>query len=100
MRPHLAHINNMLIKKKLAEEAKESKTSYAKYSKLVEKARNEGHEDDEIIEELEREKERIINDYREGDPIFQSGLINAKAACLNSLELVISEITSGIRNVD
>lgn len=95
MRPHMAHIQNTLIKKKLAEDASNQETSYKKYMKLVTKARNLGHSVYEIISELENEKnviEKMNHDNHEGDPIFQQGVRNAKTSCINAINIIIEEL--------
>lgn len=90
MRPHMAHIQNTMIKKKLAEKAKEP--SYDQYRRMVDAAFAAGWDKERILMELEAEKQRIQEDKREGDPIFQQGLQNAKASCVASIEILISEL--------
>lgn len=92
MRPHLAYIQNTLIKKHLAEKAADQSTSYRKYMSNVEKARKLGFHDSEIIKELESEAERIRKDIRAGDSLFLQGVANAQKACIDSIALIISEL--------
>lgn len=92
MKPHLAYINNTLIRKQLANEARNEQTSYRKYMGMVEQARQDGFNDDHIVSELEAEKWRIEHDLREGDAIFQQGLANAKTSCTIAIARIISEI--------
>lgn len=93
MKPHLAHIQNTLIKKQLAVEAGDRPTTYRKYWDMIKKEREKGTPDVIIIAELEGERARILKDQREGnDPLFQQGVHNAKVACLSSIELIISEL--------
>lgn len=92
MRPHMAHINNTLIKKKLAEDAKDQVSSYQRYRTIVKTAREAGYTDHEIMSALCAEKTRIQQDEREGDEIFKEGVRNSKIACLNAISMVMSEI--------
>jgi len=93
LKPHLAHIQNTLVKKQLAEEAADRNTSYRRYMHMIEAARRNGYSEERIVAELEAEKERILKDQREGDdPLFQQGVHNAKVACLSSIELILSEL--------
>ncbi len=86
----MRHIAQTLIRKEAIEKAKEP--SVSKYWKKVRQAQAMGYLPEEIIKELESEKERIIADVREGDPFFQSGLENSKISCLNALTLIISDL--------
>lgn len=93
MKPHLAHIQNTIIKKQLSEDAKNTKTSYAKYRMRVEHAIRAGHPKEDIILELECEISRIMDDQRESnDPLFQQGVHNAKVACISSIRTIIAEL--------
>lgn len=90
MRPHMAHLHNTFIKRRLAEDA--AKTSIDKYEALVEKARRGGFSDEEIIAELEAEKIRVQSDLRMGDANFLQGVRNAQRSCLASIDFVISQL--------
>lgn len=92
MKPHMAHIQNTLIKKRLSEEAKDEKSTYAKYRELADKALANGYPKEAIIDELESEMAEIQLDVRNGDHLFQVGVSNAKQACLNAIRTVISEL--------
>ncbi len=92
MKPHMAYINNMLIRKQLSNEARNEQTSYRKYKGLVERAMRLGHTNEEIIEELKMEAERVMADRRDGDAIFTQGLANCKTSCVNAITLIISEL--------
>jgi hypothetical protein len=92
VKPHLAHISNTLIKKQLACMAGNEQTAYAKYKNKVDFALAAKVKESEIIEELNREIETIEADKRDGDPIFQEGIHNAKTACISAIRLLISEL--------
>lgn len=92
MRPHMAHIHNTMIKKRLADEAADTKSSIRKYRDLVEKARASGYDDDAIIIELESEKDRIRKDIQCGDSLYLKGVENAQTACLASIDEIIKEL--------
>lgn len=92
MRPHMAHLQNTLIRKQLMNEAGNKQSSYSRYRALVTRAREQGFTDEQIIHELLIEKERIKRDIRIGDSIFQQGVANSQNACMVSITLVISEI--------
>lgn len=93
MKPHLAHIQNTLIKKQLVVEAGDRPTTYKRYWEMIKRAREAGTSDETIIAELEAESARILKDQRESDdPMFQQGVHNAKVACMSSIELIISEL--------
>lgn len=92
MRPHLAHMNNTLIRKQLANEAGNKQSAYSKYRKIVAEAREMGFDNEHIILELEAEKARIKQDIRVGDSIHMQGVANAQNACMVSIALVISEL--------
>ena len=92
MKPHLAHINNTIIKKQLADDAKNTKTSYAKYRAKIDKALANGYPKQAIIDELEHEVQDIMLDERDGDPIFKQGVHNAKVACISSIRTIIAEL--------
>lgn len=88
----MAHIAQTLIRQQEAHEAYNPKSSYEKYTELVDNALKQGFTTEQIIAELEMEKKKIFNDQREGDAIFKSGFANVKASCLNALALIISEL--------
>jgi len=92
MRPHMAHINNTLLKKKLAEDAADRATSYKRYMDKVKDAKALGFSVQAIIVGLEEEMEHIKQDERDGDGIFQFGLKNAKESCLNAISNIIEEL--------
>lgn len=92
MKPHMAHIAETMIRKELAVEAKNPKTSYTRYCQLVDRARAGGYSDADIIKELKEERKRISDDKREGDPLFQEGVHNSKVSCLHAISLIISEL--------
>lgn len=93
MKPHLAHIQNTLIKKVLAEDAKKERTSYARYRGIADKALARGVPKAMVIAELESELDTIGRDVREGDdPFFQEGVRNAKVSCTNAIKVVIQEL--------
>ena len=98
MRPHMAHINNTLIKKHLAKEAGDESLSYQKYMQMVNRAETDGWKLPMIIAELKAEKERIELDPRNGggEPILQQGFDNAKMACINAINRIISELKGEI----
>lgn len=95
MRPHMAHIQNTLIKKQLSEEAGNHKTSYRKYKRLVDSAISQGYDEGQIILELEVEKQRIKNDVKESDdPFFIQGVKAAQRSCEMAINLIINELKS------
>lgn len=98
MRPHMAHINNTLIKKQLAKAAANENTSYKNYMAMVQRAEKDGWKLPMIIAELQAEKRRIEEDPRNGsgDPILQQGYDNAKMACVNAIRVIISELKGEI----
>lgn len=93
MKPHLAHINNTLIRKHLAERASDQESSYKRYRSLSNKAIAQGYSVYQVIEALEEERKRIERDETfKGDPLFEYGVANAKQACINAIKLVIDEL--------
>lgn len=92
MKPHLAYINNTLIKKQLAKEAKNEKTSYVKYRTKVDKALKAGYPAYAIISELENEIVSIMATQHQGDAIFQEGVHNSKVACISAIRIIIAEL--------
>jgi hypothetical protein len=93
VKPHLAYINNMLIKKKLAEDAKDSSSAYDQYMKRVRELRRDGVSSEVIIDELGNEIARIEKDERENDDLFfQQGVKNAKAACISAIKRITEEL--------
>lgn len=92
MRPHMAHFQNTLIKKKLAEKAGERDEARTKYMASVEKARAAGYTNEAIAEELATERERIRKDIRIGDSLFLKGVENAQRACIATIDEIISEL--------
>ncbi len=92
MKPHLAHINNTLIKKQLAAEAKNEKADYARYRKNVDGAIKNGYPIDAIVSELEHEILVIQADRQHGDAIFQQGVHNAKVSCITAIRTIIAEL--------
>lgn len=93
MKPHMAHIQNTLIKKKLAEDAKNTTTSYSRYRTKVDRALQAGYSKADIVTELESEINFIMTDTRDSnDPLFQQGVHNAKVACISSIRTIIAEL--------
>lgn len=92
MRPHMAHIAQTLARKDAVREAGNTQSSYARYTEMVKKAIENGWLMEDIVVELEGEKERIESDMREGDALFQQGMRATKTSCLNAIELVLSEL--------
>lgn len=93
MKPHMAYINNTLIKKQLAKNAKDPKTAYVKYRAKADKALKAGFPLFSVIQELEREIETIMSDQRESnDPLFMEGVHNAKVSCISSIRTIIAEL--------
>lgn len=92
MRPHMAYIQHTLKRKQATENAANDQTSYLAYTKIAAQARMNGLDNNAILAELEWEKERIENDHREGDALFQQGLSNSKTSCIKAIDRIISEI--------
>lgn len=92
MKPHMAHIAETIIRKRLAEDAKNPETSYEKYTKKVEAAKTAGYTTAEIIAALECEIERVRKDHRPGDALFLHGVNNSKLACISSISVIIAEL--------
>lgn len=88
----MAHIQNTLIKKQLAEDAKDISGPQEKYKKLVAQARDAGYSDLAIMNELQKERDRIKKDIRCGDSMFLKGVENAQAACLVAIDKIIDEL--------
>ncbi len=95
MKPHMAHINNTLVRKKLATDARNVEPSLETYRRLVRKARAAGYSASGIIAELEAEKHRVLMDIRAGDAIFLEGVRNAQNACIVAIDTIISELKGG-----
>lgn len=98
MRPHMREIARTLVRKDLVEQAGNKRTSYQRYKLMVADAFDKGHSREHILEELEAEMNRIKNDKREGDALFQQGVHNSKISCLNALNLIISELKGETNN--
>ena len=78
--------NGQLIEKK-------KPTTFSKYKLLVDKAKGLGFTNQQIIEELESEKTRIMSDARmmgEKDPMIKSMARNVKVSCLAAIQVEIS----------
>lgn len=88
----MKHIAETLVRQKLAEEAKDTKSSYEKYKEKVDEARKAGYSTKEIVDALELEIERIRLDHRPGDALFLHGVNNSKAACISSISVIIAEL--------
>lgn len=88
----MLHIAQTVARKQAVEEAKESSVPYRRYWTLVEKGRNDGYSDQQILAELERELERIKKDQRAGDPLFQKGVNNSKVSCVAAILKIIEEL--------
>lgn len=91
MKPHLAHINNTLIKKQLAEKAKDTQSTYAQYRSKADQLMQVMPIED-IVSELELEISRIMASNHEGDDIFQQGVHNSKVSCISSIRTLIAEL--------
>lgn len=94
MRPHMAHIHKTMVRKQLAERAKDAKGPMNQYRRKVEAALAQGYFESEIIHELEGELSRIETDEQEGDQLHQEGVKNVKSACKEAIETVIAELRS------
>lgn len=94
MKPHLQHIKHTMERKQRANEAGNEQAAYVKYLKLVKYAHMEGFNNQQVIDALNLEKHRIVEDDRWGDSIFQQGLTNAKSACLIALDRILLELRS------
>ncbi len=92
MKPHMAHIHNTMIKKKLAKDAGDVSTTIAGYRAKIAKAQAFGFPAADIIEELRLERESISKDIRAGEAIFLQGVVNAKRACIAAIDQLISEL--------
>lgn len=92
MKPHMRYIQDTIRRKKVAEKVGDKQTTYDKYKDAVAVARERGTSDGQIIMELEDEKTRIENDTRNGDSIYNQGILNARIACIASIDLIIAEI--------
>lgn len=92
MKPHMAHINNTMIRKQLVEKAKES--PYDNYKKKVDEALSLGFPKDKIIIELENEIQRIKKDIRAGDSLHMQGVLNAQNACMDAIYVLITELAN------
>ena len=72
---------------------KKKPTTYSKYELLVDKAKGLGFTAEQIIGELESEKQRIISDARmigEREPMIKSMARNVKVSCLAAIQLEIN----------
>lgn len=72
---------------------KKKPTTFSKYAALVEKAKGLGFTNEQIIDELESEKQRIMADARligERDPMIKSMARNVKVSCLAAIQLEIN----------
>lgn len=96
MKPHMMHIARTLAKKEAVQQASDEEASYRKYIDEVKKAIAYGYSMGKIIGELEKEKERIINDEREGDELVQMGVKNAKISCLVSINKIIDVLQNNL----
>lgn len=92
------HIQNTMRRKQAASEAGNKEAAYSRYRRLAEVARSQGYSTIAIIDELEFEKQKVKDDIRGGDAIFQQGLTNAKSSCLYAISLLISELKQEIEN--
>jgi len=88
----MMHIANTLARKALNKEAGDYQSSYQKYMKKVKEAQKIGYLPESIIEAIKAERERIINDVKEGDLLFQDGIKRVKTACLQAIAVIIQEL--------
>ncbi len=84
--------------KSLVEKATHKRTSYERYKLMVADAFDKGHTSEHILEAMEFEMNRIKNDKREGDALFQQGVRNSKISCIQALHLIISELKGETNN--
>lgn len=96
MRPHLAHLQNTMIKKQLAVDALDTDKPMKRFRDLVARARAAGYDGVAIITELQAERFRIKTDIRCGDSLFLKGIENAQSACIVAIDKIISEIKGEI----
>lgn len=89
----MAHMHNTFIKKRLVENARQS--AYSKYKSIADGALASGMPKETVIAELEAEADRIRNDDRDGDHLFQQGLRNARESSLEDIATLIQEIKKG-----
>lgn len=93
MKPHMAHIQETIERKRQIEKAGNIDATYEQYMNLVRKAYLADYSKERIIDELENEMKRIEADKREnGDAIFQSGVRVSKTTCLNVIGRIIREL--------
>lgn len=92
MKPHMRHIAHTLARKAIVEDALNQAKDYRRYKDLVEQCLARGMSQEQIIEGLEEERQRVQEDEREGDPLFQIGLKNVKESCTKAINLLISEL--------
>lgn len=80
------------MRKRLAQDAKDQRSSYVKYRKKVNQALTDGHAREAIIIELYEEIERITASESPGDAIYQQGVHNAKMSCKSAIRRIITEL--------
>lgn len=88
----MAHINNTLVRKRLAKDAMDEEKDYNRYMEVVSRAVANGYPKEAIINELEDEILAITHDKRDGDALFQEGLWNTKMSCINAIKRVIEKL--------
>lgn len=92
MKPHMKHIQHTVARKEANAKANNYLESYKKYKDLTNVCLNKGMKKQWVLEELEAEKDRIREDSRGGDRLYNEGIYNAKAACFRAIDLVIEEL--------
>lgn len=92
MKPHMAHIKRTLERKEAVKRAKNPDADYVKYKKAIDRAYRDGYLKEHVLAELKAERERIENDARSVDALFDEGLQNAKQSCILALDRVINEL--------
>lgn len=91
MKPHMKHIKETMARKQAANEAGNKETAYNHYKNKVAIAQKY-FKNEEIVQELEREMERVKNDKKIGDAIYLQGVANAQNACMVAIARIISEL--------
>lgn len=97
MKPHMKHIQETLVKKQAAEEAKDIAVPMAKYRRKMEQALRAGYSPQDVSDELENEIRSIMESTVDtDDPLFKQGEHNAKVACITALRTLIAELKGEI----
>ena len=77
------HLNGSMMRSR-------KEPSSSRYARLVAKAKTLGFEPKQIMDELQKEKEWIIDDNRhanDADPMMKSMARNVKVSCLAAIQL-------------